>query len=231
MPERRILVVEDDLGIREALRDALEAEDYTVLIAADGREGLELGLHEDPDLILLDLMLPRLDGFEVLKRLRADHVATPVLVLTARGLEEDRVRGLDLGADDYMVKPFGLPELLARIRSRLRTWDRERGLDASRALRFGEVAVDFEARRAERNGGDLSLTPKEFALLRCLSDREGRAVTRAALLRIVWAGEEVASRVVDTAILGLRKKIETDPAAPRHVISIRGVGYRFERRA
>jgi DNA-binding response OmpR family regulator len=227
---RRILVVEDEESIREALRDALVSEGYEVLVAADGTKGLDLGLTQDPDLVVLDLMLPGMDGFEVLRRLRADNVETPVLVLTARGLESDRVRGLDLGADDYVVKPFALNELLARIRARLRAWDRERGLGDGHVLRFGGVTVDFDARSAVRDGEDLHLSPKEFELLRFLADREGRAQSRAQLLAGVWADEEVVSRVVDTAILGLRKKVETDPANPRHVVSVRGLGYRFERR-
>ncbi len=227
---RRILVVEDEESIREALRDALVSEGYEVLVAADGTQGLALGLSEDPDLVVLDLMLPGLDGFEVLRRLRADNVETPVLVLTARGLAEDRVRGLDLGADDYVVKPFSLSELLARIRARLRSWDRERGLADGHVLHFGGVTVDFEARSAVRDGRDLKLTPKELELLKFLVAREGKAVSRAQLLAGVWAEEEVVSRVVDTAVLGLRKKIEEDPANPRHVVSVRGLGYRFARR-
>jgi DNA-binding response OmpR family regulator len=227
---RRILVVEDEESIREALRDALVSEGYEVLVAADGRQGLDLGLTQDPDLVVLDLMLPHLDGFEVLRRLRADAVETPVLVLTARGLEQDRVRGLDLGADDYVVKPFALGELLARIRARLRAWDRERGDLGAHLLRFGGVTVDFGARTAVRDGEDLRLTPKEFELLKFLASREGRATSRAQLLAGVWADEDVVSRVVDTAILGLRKKVELDPASPRHVVSVRGLGYRFERR-
>ena len=227
---RRILVIEDDESIRTGLETALRSEGFDVVSAADGTSGLELGLREDPDLVVLDLMLPGIDGFEVLRRLRGDGVATPVLVLTARGLAEDRVRGLDLGADDYVVKPFGLDELLARVRARLRTWDRERGIDGGRHLRFGRVSVDFEARRAERDGADLRLTPQEFALLRHLAGREGRAVSRVELLRAVWGDEEVVSRVVDTAILGLRRKVEEDPRSPRHVVSVRGLGYRFERR-
>ena len=146
MTDRRILVVEDDRTIREGLTDALRSEGYEVLAAPDGDTGLRLGLTEDPDLVVLDLMLPGLDGFAVLERLRKDGVETPILVLTARGLEEDKVRGLDLGADDYVVKPFGLSELLARIRSRLRAWDRERGFEGLRRLRFGAVSVDFAAR-------------------------------------------------------------------------------------
>jgi DNA-binding response OmpR family regulator len=228
--KRRILVVEDEESIREALRDALVSEGYDVLTAADGPTGLALGLREDPDLLVLDLMLPGIDGFEVLRRLREDGIDTPVLVVTARGLEQDRVRGLDLGADDYVVKPFALRELLARIRARLRAWDRERHVDPARLLRFGGVTVDFEAKRVLRDETDVHLSPKELDLLRFLADHEGRALSRAQLLKGVWAGEEVVSRVVDTAMLGLRKKIETDPANPRHIVSVRGTGYRFERR-
>ncbi|MHC4469712.1 MAG: response regulator transcription factor [Planctomycetota bacterium] len=230
MADRTILVVEDDAAIRMGVRDALASEGYRVLEAADGDTGLRMGLTEDPDLIVLDLMLPGLDGFEVLRCLRADCVETPVLVLTARGLEQDRVKGLDLGADDYIVKPFGLAELLARVRSRLRSWDRERGLDRGAVLRFGGVTVDFDARSAVKDGEPLHLTPKELDLLAYLASRQGRAVSRAELLGAVWGEEEVVSRVVDTAILGLRKKVEAEPAEPRHILSVRGVGYRFARR-
>ena len=229
--EKRILVVEDDTSIREGVADALRSEGYGVLTAKEGLTGLQMGLREDPDLIILDVMMPGLDGFEVLRRLRKDAVETPVLILTARGLERDRVKGLDLGADDYMVKPFGLMELLARIRSRLRAWDRERGVDDGTVLRFGGVVVDFEARTAVREGADLGLTPKEIDLLRCLSENEGRAVPRHEILDAVWGEEEVVSRVIDTTVLGLRKKIEPDPARPSHIHSVRGVGYRFSRRA
>ena len=231
MPERTILLVEDDESIRLGLEDALRSEGYRVLSAGDGAEGLRLGLSEDPDLIVLDLMLPGMDGFEILTRLRADRVATPVLLLTARGLEADRVKGLELGADDYMVKPFGLAELLARVRARLRAWDRERGLTHDDVLRIGSLLIDFAARSAERDGREVGLTPKEYDLLRYFAAREGKALSRAELLRAIWAEDEVVSRVIDTAILGLRKKIEPDPSEPRHLISVRGHGYRFQRRA
>lgn len=230
MTTRTILVVEDDPAIREGLTDALEMEGYAVLTAPDGAAGLELGLTHDPDLIVLDVMMPRMDGFEVLRRLRADRLDTPVLMLTARGLERDRVEGLDLGADDYVVKPFSLSELLARIRTRLRAWDRERGIDDERALRFGSVVVDFAARTAERDGEPVGLTPKEFELLAFFAHNPGRALSRVDLLRGVWADDDVVSRVIDTAMLGLRKKLENDPAAPRHFVSVRGVGYRFDPR-
>ena len=230
MTKQTILVVEDDESIRLGLRDALQGEGYRVLTSADGKSGLEMGLSEDPDLIVLDLMLPGMHGFDVLKNLRADHVATPVLVLTARGLEEDRVKGLDLGADDYMVKPFGLSELLARVRSRLRAWDRERGLSGNAILRFAGITVDFGARSAERDGREIGLTALEFELLRAFAENEGRALTRNQLLDAVWKDEDVVSRVVDTAVLGLRKRIEPDPTKPRHLVSVRGYGYRFRRR-
>jgi DNA-binding response OmpR family regulator len=141
------------------------------------------------------------------------------------------VRGLDLGADDYVVKPFGLAELLARVRSRLRAWDRERGLDRGDVLRFGGLTVDFRGRDAVRDGEPVHLTPQEFALLEYLASREGEAVSRRDLRAAVWGEEEVVSRVVDTAILGLRKKVESDPAAPSHILTVRGVGYRFRRRS
>lgn len=225
-----ILVVEDDEAIRQGLQDALQGEGYGVLTCADGESGLEVGLREDPDLIVLDLMLPGLHGFEVLKRLRADHVETPVIVLTALGQERDRVNGLDLGADDYLMKPFSLAELLARVRSRLRAWDRERGLTSRSILRFAGVTVDFRARSALRDGREIGLTPLEFTLLECFAANEGRALSRTHLEHAVWPEDEVISRVVDTAVLGLRKRIEPDPHKPRHLVSVRGYGYRFRRR-
>ena len=230
MTQQTILVVEDDEGIRLGLRDALSSEGYRVLTSADGTDGLRMGLSEDPDLILLDLMLPGLHGFQVLEKLRADHVETPVLLLTAMGQEEDRVKGLDLGADDYIVKPFGLSELLARVRSRLRAWDRERGLAHHGVLRFAGITVDFAARSAVRDGREIGLTPLEFSLLQCFAANEGRAVSRAQLLREVWDDEDVVTRVVDTAMLGLRKRIEPEPSKPRFLVSVRGFGYRFRRR-
>ena len=229
MVDRTILVIEDEAAIRSGLRDALHSEGYRVIEAEDGPAGLRAGLTTDPDLIVLDLMLPGLGGYEVLRRLREDHVETPVLVLTARGLEADKVKGFALGADDYIVKPFGIEEFLARVASRLRSWDRERGRAPRDAIRLGEVLVDFEARTVVRpNGEARSLTPKELDLLRFLVAQEGRALSRARILEGVWGGE-VVSRVIDSTILNLRKKLEKDPARPRHILSVRGVGYRFSR--
>jgi two-component system alkaline phosphatase synthesis response regulator PhoP len=230
MTDRTILVVEDDGAIRAGLRAALVSEGYGVLEAPDGLSGLACGLEEDPDLIVLDLMLPGLDGLEVLRRWRADGLETPVLVLTARGLEEDRVRGLRLGADDYVVKPFGLDELLARIASRLRTWDRERGFSERATLRLGDATVDFRACAVRRGDDEIHLTPKEAALLRFLVSREGEALSRAAILAAVWKDDpETVSRVVDMTVLGLRRKVEADSASPRHVLTVPRVGYRFKR--
>ncbi|MHC4847135.1 MAG: response regulator transcription factor [Planctomycetota bacterium] len=225
MRERTILLVEDETAIREGLRDALEDEGYRVLEAADGVKGLHHGLTADPDLIVLDLMLPGLDGYQLLERLRADGVETPVLCLTARGLEQDRVKGLALGADDYMVKPFGLQELLARIEARLRVWDRERGLVSKRMLHLGEVTVDFEARRAMRNDHEIPFTPLELKLLAFFAEHEGCALSRTELLAGVWGDEaDAVSRVVDNAVMALRKKL-----TPDHFASVRGIGYRFDR--
>lgn len=226
----KLLVVEDDASIRSGLRDALISDGHEVIEAEDGAQGLHLGLTADPDLIVLDLMMPGMDGFEVLERLRRDSVETPVLVLTARGLEADKLRGFALGADDYIVKPFGIAELLARIASRLRTWDRERGIATREALRFGGVTVDFVNRTVHQQDGIVTLSPKEFDLLACLAAHEGRTLSRTKILELVWADDsEVVSRVIDTAILNLRKKVEVDPAAPRHIVTVRGIGYRFSR--
>jgi len=230
MTDRTILLVEDDAAIRRGVGDALRSEGYAVLEAADGLTGLSMGLCEDPDLAILDLMMPGMDGFEVLRRWRADGLETPVIVLTARGLEDDRVKGLQLGADDYVVKPFGLAELLARVESRLRAWDRERGLTGRSTIRVGGATVDFRARTIRRDDTTVNLTPKEQDLLRFFTGREGEALSRAAILDAVWSEDpETVSRVVDMTVMGLRRKLEADPSDPKHVVTVSRVGYRFER--
>jgi DNA-binding response OmpR family regulator len=230
MGDRRILIVEDEASIRRGVAAALRSEGYDVLEAPDGLTGLGMGLREDPDLVILDLMMPGMDGFEVLRRWRDDGLDTPVIVLTARGLEEDRVRGLRLGADDYVVKPFGLEELLARVESRLRAWDRERGLTGRSTVRVGEATVDFRARTVRRGGETVNLTPKEMDLLRFLVEREGEALSRSAILDAVWGdAPDTVSRVIDMTVMGLRRKLEPDPANPSHVITVPRVGYRFQR--
>ncbi len=224
----RILVVEDDPAILRGLVDALRQDEHEVRSARAGPEGLELALREDVELAILDVMLPGLDGYEICKRIRADGLAIPVLFLSARTRESDKVVGLELGADDYITKPFGVAELLARVRAALRRTKREEN-PALKQFSFDDVTVDFERHRAVRRGKPLGLTAREFALLAYFIRRRGKPVTREELLTGVW-GHEVPppTRTVDTHIGQLRKKIEKDPANPRFLTSIRSVGYRFD---
>ncbi len=223
----RLLIIEDEYAMRTGLADALAAEGYRVITAADGEAGLERALREKPDLILLDIMLPRLDGFAVCAELRRRGHAEPILMLTAKGQIEDRVTGLDAGADDYLVKPFSTEELLARVRALLRRvrWEAK----AVRELRLGEARVDFALQRAWRGRTELHLTPKEFAMLRLLAEAEGRPVTRERFLDLVWGyGAFPTTRTVDNHIASLRAKLEPDPARPRWIKTVHGVGYRLE---
>ena len=221
-----ILVVEDDPAILRGLADNLKFESYEVLTAADGETGYRLAKERKPDLIVLDLMLPRLSGYEVCRKLRADGVETPILMLTARGEEADRVLGLDLGADDYVTKPFSIRELLARIRALLRRTQPVKALPDE--LRFDDVVVDFRCWEATRAGKPLEMTRKEFSLLRYLASRAGEVVARDELLNEVWGYESYPStRTVDNHIAGLRAKIERDPAQPAHLRTVHGVGYKF----
>ena len=223
----RILIVEDEHPMRRALQDCLQAEGYRILTASDGDAGLQKALEEKPDLILLDIMMPRLDGFAVCAELRRLGRATPILMLTAKGQIEDRVTGLDAGADDYLVKPFSTEELLARVRALLRRVERhERGV---RCLELGEVRVDFARQQALRGGRELHLTAKEFAVLRLLVEAGGETVTREQFLDLVWGyGAFPTTRTVDNHIATLRAKLEPDPDQPRWIKTVHGVGYRFE---
>jgi DNA-binding response OmpR family regulator len=224
----RILVVEDNADLAYGLRNNLEIEGYAVDVAADGRQGLTRALESPPDLIVLDLMLPGLDGFRVLRELRARGMELPVLILTARGEESDKVRGLKLGADDYVTKPFGLLELLARIEALLR---RNANHGKSRPIvRFGDVAIDPAARTVSRDGENVELAPKEYELLLALLDHDGAAVSRLDLMRQVWGySDAVISRTIDTHIAELRRKLEHDPANPQYILTVRKVGYRVRR--
>jgi DNA-binding response OmpR family regulator len=224
----RILVIEDNADLAFGLRNNLEIEGYEVRLAADGRLGLAVALEQRFDLVVLDLMMPGLDGFRVLKSLRERGDRTPVLILTARGQEEDKVRGLRLGADDYVTKPFGVLELLARIEALLRRTRPAR--QAGPAVHFGDVVVDPATRTARRAGGDVPLAPKEFDLLWALVDANGAAVSRDRLMELVWGyGADVLSRTVDTHIAELRRKLEAGDAAPAHILTVRKVGYRLAR--
>jgi len=223
----RILIIEDETSMRRALTDLLSAEGYRVLTAADGETGLQRALEEKPDLILLDVMLPRLDGFAVCAELRRLSRAVPVLMLTAKGQIEDRVTGLDAGADDYLVKPFSTEELLARVRALLRRFQRH-GKAAER-FRLGEIEIDLARQTARRGKKPLHLTAREFAMLRLLAEAEGEPVTRERFLDVVWGYTAFpTTRTVDNHIAGLRSKIEPNPDDPRWITTVHGVGYRLE---
>src|SRR4051812_15901129 len=226
-PSPRILVVEDELPMRTALEDCLAAEGFRVFSATDGERGLERALREKPDLILLDVMMPRLDGFALCAELRRLGHATPVLMLTAKGQVRDRVTGLDTGADDYLVKPFSTDELLARVRALLRRVQRPGSF--VRELTFGDVRIDFVKQTATRKRKALHLTAKEFAVLRLLAEAHGEPVSRERFLDVVWgyAGFPT-TRTVDTHMASLRRKIETNPDEPRWIKTVHGTGYRLE---
>jgi DNA-binding response OmpR family regulator len=222
----RILVIEDDPAILRGLRDNLECESYDVITASDGEAGERLVFEKAPDLIILDLMLPGLSGYEICRHVRGRGVRTPILMLTARGEEGDRVLGLDLGADDYLTKPFSIRELLARIRALLRRSQPANALPESGA--FGAVTLDFRAYEARRNGEPVELTRKEFGVLRLLIARAGQVLSRDELLNEVWGYEHYpTTRTVDNHVASLRAKLEDDPAQPRHLLTVHGVGYKL----
>lgn len=224
---KKILIVEDDAGISLSLKDELQAEGFSAITAADGKKSLAAAGKEKPDLILLDLMLPGMSGLEVCKRLRGEGNTTPIIMLTVRDREVDKVLGLELGADDYVTKPFSLRELVSRIKAVLRRAE-ERTAELS-DYGFGEIALDFKKYEARRRGEKLDLTPLEFRMLKCLIQKKGQVVTRDDFLDQIWGKDNVAvsNRTVDSHIANIRKKIEDDPARPKYLLSIRGVGYKF----
>ena len=220
----RILIVEDDPAMSVALRDGFEYEKYHVDMAADGEDALRRATGGDYDLIVLDVMLPKMSGLDVCRELRKNGSHTPVIMLTARGQEIDKIVGLRVGADDYVTKPFSFMELLARVEAVLRRTSR----NAAAEVAFGEVTLDFNCYRATRKGDSIELTPREFTILRYLIDHANEVVSREALLDHVWGYDNGAlSRTVDTHIARLRQKIENVPGEPRHLITVHRVGYRF----
>jgi len=224
----RVLIVEDNTDLAYGLRNNLEIEGYAVEVAIDGTAGLARAREGTPDLVILDLMLPGLDGYRVLKALREDGNEAPVLILTAHGEEADKVRGFRLGADDYVTKPFGLLELMARVAALLRRT--ARGPATAQRERFGGVQVDERTRSVTRNGDAVSLTPMEFDLLLALLRRDGGVVSRLDLLHEVWGhSAAVLTRTVDTHVAELRRKLEDNPATPRHILTVRKAGYRLDR--
>jgi DNA-binding response OmpR family regulator len=224
-PRPTLLIVEDDPAIREGLELTLGLEGYHTLAVVDGDQALMRLTRERVDLVLLDVMLPGRNGFEVLREIRKGRRDLPVILLTARTDEADKVLGLELGADDYVTKPFGLAELRARIRVALR---RTAPLAPAPALvSFGDVIVDRAAHRVRRGGDDVPMTAKEFALLAYFLDKPDQALTREALLDAVWGLPHATLRTVDNFVMRLRGKLEPDPEVPRFLVTVRGVGYRF----
>ena len=222
----RILVIEDDVAIFRGLKDNLVAESYEVLTAEDGEEGYRLAREEDPELIILDLMLPTLSGYEICRKLRDEGNSVLILMLTARGEEADRVLGLDMGADDYVTKPFSVRELKARVRALLRRSEAQGAPPDT--LSFGDVVVDFPQYEARKGGNPVEMTPKEFGVLRYLAARAGEVVSRYELLEKVWGyGKFPSTRTVDNHLAALRAKLENDPADPRYLQTVHRVGYKF----
>jgi DNA-binding response OmpR family regulator len=221
-----VLAIEDDPAILRGLSDNLQFEGYEVITAADGETGYNLQRQRKPDLIVLDLMLPRMSGFELCRKLRGEGVHTPILMLTARSEEPDRVLGLDLGADDYVTKPFSVRELMARVRALLRR--SQPRSDLPNELHFGGVEVDFLSYEARCNGTPIEMTRKEFAILRYLASRGGEVVSRDDLLNEVWGYESYpSSRTVDNHVASLRAKLERNSPEPEHIRTVHGVGYKF----
>jgi DNA-binding response OmpR family regulator len=225
----KVLAVEDDPAILRGMADNLRFEGYDVITAMDGETGYLMQKENKPDLILLDLMLPRMSGLEFCRKLRGEGIQTPVLMLTARSEEPDRVLGLDLGADDYVTKPFSVRELMARVRALLRRSQMNPdGVALPDGLRFGATEIDFRSYEARNNGAPVEMTRKEFAVLRYLASRAGQVVTRDDLLNEVWGYESYpSSRTVDNHVAGLRGKLERDPSEPEHIKTVHGVGYKF----
>jgi DNA-binding response OmpR family regulator len=223
----RILIIEDELPMRTALEDVLRGGGYRVLAAPDGEAGLERAIREKPDLILLDIMMPRLDGYSLCAELRRLSNPVPVLMLTAKGQVEDRVAGLDIGADDYLVKPFSTEELLARVRALLRR--RQRSGRSPSLLQMGESRIDLARHTAQRGKRVLHLTAKEFAMLRLLAENPGEPISRERFLDVVWGYTAFpTTRTVDNHIASLRAKIEPEPDNPRWIKTVHGVGYKIE---
>ncbi|MFC2156622.1 response regulator transcription factor [Acidobacteriota bacterium] len=225
---KRILVIEDDLAILRGLKDNLEYESYEVVTATDGEQGKVLVYEIKPDLIILDLMLPKMSGYELCRQVRAEGNTIPILMLTARGEEVDRILGLDLGADDYVTKPFSVPELLARIRALFRRVHLAQSKELPDTLEFGDVVIDFKRFNAKKSGKALELSRKEFGVLRLLAAKTGEVVGRDELLDEVWGYNQYpTTRTIDNHVALLRSKLEDDPSDPRHLITVHGVGYKL----
>ena len=221
-----ILIIEDDISILRGLKDNLTFEGYQVITATDGSEGLNIALEKQLDLLLLDIMLPGMNGHEICRKLKKDKPDLPIIMITARGSEMDTVAGLDIGADDYMSKPFSIPELLARVRAVLRRSSTENTEIETYA--FGNVSLDFKKFHTTVDHKAVKLSSREYAIMQYLVEHEHEVVHRDDLLEKVWGFDITpTTRTVDNYILELRKKLEEDPSNPRHILTIRGAGYKF----
>jgi len=224
---KKILIIEDDPGIQLSLKDEFESEGFDVYGADNGLIGLEMIEQNPPDLIILDLMLPFLNGYQICRKLRQEGNNVPIIMLTVKDQEVDKVLGLELGADDYVTKPFSLRELLARVNALLRR--SAENIPESSVFCIGETVFDLKKYEALKNGKEIEYTTLEFQMLKLLSERRGQAVTRADFLNRVWGENNtvVTERTIDSHIANIRKKLEDDPSDPRHIISVRGVGYKL----
>ncbi len=223
----RILIVEDEVEMALGLKDNFEYDGHEVLLAEDGEKGLQLALEGNPHLIILDIMLPQKSGFDVCKELRAKSIKTPIIMLTARGQEIDKVLGLELGADDYITKPFSVRELLARVKAVLRRSPNDKTRDAE-FVTFGKIKVDFVHYSAYDDNGKVELTHKEFEILKYFLEHKAQTISRDNLLDDVWGYDYFpTSRTVDNHIVKLRKKIEIDPEKPKHILTVYGIGYKY----
>jgi DNA-binding response OmpR family regulator len=225
---KRILIIEDDRAILRGLQVNLAYESYEIFTAIDGEQGYSKILEQKPDVIILDLMLPKMNGYELCRRIRGEGITTPVLMLTARGEEMDRVLGLDLGADDYVTKPFSMPELLARVRAILRRVQQDRTGDMPVELSIEKFYVNFKKFEFRKEGKILNMSRKEFGVLQLLAARAGEVVSRDELLDEVWGYDHYpTTRTVDNHVASLRTKLEDDPSNPRYLITVHGVGYKL----
>lgn len=225
---KKIIIIEDDRAILRGLQVNLEYENYKILTATDGETGYDLIKERKPDLIILDLMLPKMNGYEVCRKVRGEGIHTPIMMLTARGEEIDRVLGLDMGADDYITKPFSMPELSARVRAIFRRVSQARTGDLPAELGFADVIIDFKCFEALKAGNALNLSRKEFGVIQLLAARAGEVVSRNELLDEVWGFDNYpTTRTVDNHIASLRAKLEDDPSNPHYIITVHGIGYKL----
>lgn len=225
--EKTILIVEDDIGIRVILQDTLASQGYDVVTAENGIKGLELAKQLRPDLVILDVMLPMMDGYEICKRIRMEGITSPVMMLTVKDEEVDKVLGLELGADDYMTKPFSVKELSARVKAHLRRVEDYQ--NEMSVYRFDNIELDFKKYEARKDGKDLGLTPLELKILELMIAKKGQVITRDEFLDHVWGVDNlsVSHRTVDSHIAHIRKKVEADPSKPQYIRSVHSIGYKF----